>query len=526
MTTTSCKESDTPSTDMRSVGAAMVSLANQPMLRQNELNSPRSTEPRTNASVGTGEGRKRHHEPVESSSNPGKAGQLSYEKSDNGRDMADDSSDDSDDNSSDEAADVPSWKTSDHRAFIEAVFHVGIRQASPSVILELMQNEDNQPLTTERVKSRLQKYRNNFRRSHAEFMHEYDLWMAKAMAVGRSGCASNYAEPSAILEMMGIEKLMGGDVAAYLTYSCMAEDSKETESKGESDPLLMAQQYDQLVGSGENLDGLTPQQLWNGSQEYTKIFTGSKISLPTLTDKERASALGISLNHVISLFYSMTQHVMQKRANGESASLEKTMNQQEEEDENQEEPKKKKRKPPPQPKSPSPERPEEARPEQKCPPELPRQEQAAQALYTMADVAAGSSISHGLSNASTSTDAVPLSSAASSSVHHPLLLQRHSRSAGLDDYHFMQQQLPRAHRSEAAAMAPLMHHQLNIGNGGTHYPGGTLHLQSPASLPLASGSYSLASSLPSIGALPHAAPGQQCIVYVQVPENSRVSRQS
>jgi len=248
------------------------------------------------------------------------------------------SDEDSDQEETDEGdsteVDAVPWSEDLHRAFVEAVFRVGMRQASPSVILENMTNEDNLPLTTERVKSRLQKYRNNSRKSSGEFTQEYDTWITKALTVGRSGGSASFVDPSTLLDMMGVERLLGGDVAAVLTYGCMAEDAKtapppqapqQTAAPApaqEPQPRQPQQQQTQVPPSTTNGHPLTPKELWTGSQEYNKYFAGSKIKLPVLTKEERKSPLGASLNHTIGLFYSMTRQIMQQRSKKDKRSVE------------------------------------------------------------------------------------------------------------------------------------------------------------------------------------------------------------
>lgn len=190
------------------------------------------------------------------------------------------------------------WSEETHRAFVEAIYGVGVKQASPAVILEHM-TEIDPAVTSERVKSRLQKYRNNKAKSKAEFMAEYDSWMQKALTVGAVGgggsnrAMSRLASPSAIAEMMGLQSLLGGDVAAFLSYSVLADESDTS-----------------LAASG----GDSPTDvIRSGSEEYAKYFTGARIPFPVLTEDERKSPLGVSISHVISLFYSMTQCVMKER---------------------------------------------------------------------------------------------------------------------------------------------------------------------------------------------------------------------
>ena len=106
------------------------------------------------------------------------------------------------------------WTEEMHRNFVTAIYDTGVAQSSPSVILE---NMDQLPtdgtaaaaaaaaasssLTSERVKSHLQKYRKNKHKSKEEFLKEYDSFLRKAVTVGG---ASGIMPPAAMIEMVGV----------------------------------------------------------------------------------------------------------------------------------------------------------------------------------------------------------------------------------------------------------------------------------------------------------------------------------
>jgi SHAQKYF class myb-like DNA-binding protein len=181
------------------------------------------------------------------------------------------------------------WTEEMHRLFVESIYAVGVKHASPAVIIENM-TEENPALTAERVKSHLQKYRSNKEKSKADFFLEYESWMQKALTIGAAGGASSTGT-SMIMEMMGSDTLLGGDVAASLAYTVMAED--QTALDGEK---AAAQRTLAAPDMGRHKD-----------------ITGARIAFPTLTEEERKSSLGVSLSHVMGLFYSMTQHLIKER---------------------------------------------------------------------------------------------------------------------------------------------------------------------------------------------------------------------
>ncbi|RHY13935.1 hypothetical protein DYB25_006177 [Aphanomyces astaci] len=67
------------------------------------------------------------------------------------------------------------WPDELHRLFVAAVFDVGLKNASPKALLTLMGTPAcTNGLTTEHLKSHLQKYRLNYDRSRVEFLKFFD----------------------------------------------------------------------------------------------------------------------------------------------------------------------------------------------------------------------------------------------------------------------------------------------------------------------------------------------------------------
>lgn len=196
------------------------------------------------------------------------------------------------------------WSEEMHRLFVQGIYEVGVKHASPAVILESM-TVPHSALTSERVKSHLQKYRNHREKSKEEFFAEYESWMQKALTMGAAGGASsNHLQllpATTIVEMMGSENvLIGGDAAAHLAYTVMAEEKQVLNMKNGE------------VSSHQHHHGMLLPDM-----AYTKGFTGATIPFPTLTEEERRSPLGVSISHVIGLFYSMTQHLGKERDGAE-----------------------------------------------------------------------------------------------------------------------------------------------------------------------------------------------------------------
>ena len=200
------------------------------------------------------------------------------------------------------------WTTDLHRQFVEAIFSAGIKHASPSVLLDLMSNAHNFPLTSERVKSRLQKYRNHSDKSRSDFLQEYDTFLQRALSIG-SQTPDPTLQPllpmASVLQLMGIEEpLYGGDAAAAATYDILYKSGTKSQSgeKNEKD-------FDSTVHTF-----LTPKVLKQGSSALVQRCQGQSIEIPRLTAEEMASPLGASFNHVIRTFEALSNELDRQRA--------------------------------------------------------------------------------------------------------------------------------------------------------------------------------------------------------------------
>jgi hypothetical protein len=162
---------------------------------------------------------------------------------------------------------------------------------------------------------------------------------------GHVGCVA-----SGVSRHLQRQCLLGGDAAAFLTYSCIAQDQEllfqrlqkhhhrdlssasaaaaqttasvpqQSQSAHQATIATASQPFKSssstiLSEATMGSNTVTPQTLLAGAREYTKLFTGgAKIGIPRLTPQEQASPLGASLTHVVTVFYSMTQWLMQERA--------------------------------------------------------------------------------------------------------------------------------------------------------------------------------------------------------------------
>lgn len=103
------------------------------------------------------------------------------------------------------------WPDELHRLFVAAIFDVGLKNASPKALLALMGSAGpGAGLTTEHLKSHLQKYRLNYERSRQEFLDFYDQ-SAKKNLKRRRKQASRAGEHNSMFVFPIVNKKDGRD---------------------------------------------------------------------------------------------------------------------------------------------------------------------------------------------------------------------------------------------------------------------------------------------------------------------------
>lgn len=219
------------------------------------------------------------------------------------------------------------WNADMHRAFVQSVFATGIRHASPSVLLDLMTNARTFPLTSERVKSRLQKYRNHGDKSQHDFMHEYDVFLQRALSIGKQGATAG----TPLLPLPHVLQIMGHPtMTAAVAASASASGNNRTDKALYGGDAAAVATYDFLYQAGRSPDEqrsdqetefeeavhqfLTPAVLRQDSASYTDSLNGQEIPFPRLTEQERESPLGISMGHIVGTFSALTQELTRQRA--------------------------------------------------------------------------------------------------------------------------------------------------------------------------------------------------------------------
>jgi len=281
------------------------------------------------------------------------------------------------------------WDEHMHRQLVEAIYDIGVAHSSPSILIENMtlacsaagapdggggggddKTTTTGPITSERVKSHLQKYRKNKHKSKEEFLHEYDEWMQKALTVGGGGgmmaaaartSLVRTAPPAAAAAVMERvvratkggqthAALLGGTLPAFLSYSIMLEEEhaqikrrggggggaaallsfapsaavspsasstklqfplSTAAAAATGNPLSMMMMMMMTAHNNDGFPATAPTM--PSASDYTQHFSGTRIPIPVLSEEERQSSIGVSMNHVVGLFHALTHHLVKER---------------------------------------------------------------------------------------------------------------------------------------------------------------------------------------------------------------------
>ena len=222
------------------------------------------------------------------------------------------------------------WSEEQHRDFVSSIFEIGLKNASPAIIQEYMIHK-METITSERVKSKLQKYRSNKNKENSkqEFIRQYSEFLQKIKSIQAT-------IPQGIQYQLGVDgvpldpvllrliqdltsshsskknALLSGDVAGYLTYRVMKENTRK-------DTQLSP---DGTVPSSSSV--LPTNVLRKGAREYVDNYAGFPMQFPVLTEIEKKSSLGIGMTFIAGLFLTMSQHLTRERARAETIGLKKS----------------------------------------------------------------------------------------------------------------------------------------------------------------------------------------------------------
>jgi SHAQKYF class myb-like DNA-binding protein len=183
------------------------------------------------------------------------------------------------------------WPEDLHRDFVSAIFDVGLKHSSPSTIMEHMPKHEE--ITTERIKSHLQKYRLHRVKSKKEFISSYEASL-RNFQQSQNNSSNNLVSG-------------GAEVAAHLTASNIGTNKVNTgtgSKEGAPNNVLATvtsadpnqKQQQQLHQSQNNSDG------------------NDSLMLPQLTEAEKSSPIGAAMGYLMGLFFSLKQQLMIQRS--------------------------------------------------------------------------------------------------------------------------------------------------------------------------------------------------------------------
>jgi len=176
------------------------------------------------------------------------------------------------------------WPEDLHRDFVSAIFDVGLKHSSPSAILEHMPKHEH--ITTERIKSHLQKYRLHRVKSKKEFISSYEASL-RNLQQNQSSNAPLVSGSS--------------EVAAHLTASTLGNIKANSGTGFKEDAT------DNAIGN-PNQEYPQPHYFQPDSDDKDSLL------LPQLTEAEKASPIGSAMGYLMGLFFSLKQQLMIQRS--------------------------------------------------------------------------------------------------------------------------------------------------------------------------------------------------------------------
>ena len=183
------------------------------------------------------------------------------------------------------------WPEDLHRDFVSAVFDVGLKNSSPSAILEHM--PPHEQVTTERIKSHLQKYRLHRAKSKKEFLSSYSVTLAKMQKEGTSTTKS----------------LAGGEVAGHLAYVTLAGHDVPEETAVDNNPEAAAAAAASVDNSAAAAQPSSSSSQGQQQHQHHQQQQQDCLIFPRLTEEEKRSPIGNSMGYLMGLFFTLKQQL-------------------------------------------------------------------------------------------------------------------------------------------------------------------------------------------------------------------------
>lgn len=188
-----------------------------------------------------------------------------------------------------ELPDMEEWSDETHRSLVGAIFEIGVQNASPSVIADYMQLHPKQ-LTSERIKSHLQKLRQHIGREKEKFLEEYDRVVTDASIISKLSTTESQTNG---FENFPPIQLRGGGSAGLLSLLVQKANRDEQSTK-----------------PGQTTRGMKP------TVSAVPSLYPKDIQFPRMTDAEKESSLGHSLSLVEGLLEHMKKYLLEQRQEG------------------------------------------------------------------------------------------------------------------------------------------------------------------------------------------------------------------
>jgi SHAQKYF class myb-like DNA-binding protein len=202
-----------------------------------------------------------------------------------------------------------SWTSDQHKAFVTAIFEIGMKNCSPSIIMENMRKQPRY-ITRERTKSHLQKYRQTKERSRNEFLKDYDAFF-KSTEQAKIDLVTTQKKSSSSSPAPDQDQFNNIDIKNQ-----QQNTTKEPIPKAVLTAALDGKKPSKLLG-GRAAALLSYSVLNNFSTDYGPDqlqYKAAKLQeFPIMTEEEKRTSVGSSLLQVKSLLDNMTDALLKSR---------------------------------------------------------------------------------------------------------------------------------------------------------------------------------------------------------------------
>jgi SHAQKYF class myb-like DNA-binding protein len=205
------------------------------------------------------------------------------------------------------------WTPEQHKAFVTAIFEIGMKNCSPSIIMENMRKQPRY-ITRERTKSHLQKYRQTKERSRNEFLKDYDAFFK----------STEQAKIDLVTTMKKSSSSFPAPDQSNNQSSDQDKNQQQPENNTTKEPIpkavltaaLDGKKPSKLLG-GRAAALLSYSVLNNFSTDYGPDqlqYKAAKLQeFPIMTEEEKRTSVGSSLLQVKSLLDNMTDALLKSR---------------------------------------------------------------------------------------------------------------------------------------------------------------------------------------------------------------------